>query len=224
MAATNLEEVLQSAGNVVELLRNQQTGPNVYPGVPAEYSNWRDEQQAWQQTCVLFDQSFHMAELAVEGRDALALLSGLGVHYELGEGHPLLGRRMPDLDLVTLQVLEAALTDYPGCVLMVTHDRFFLDKIATALFVFEGDGVVHRHEGGFELYRRLRERKEAEAAAEKAMQIATESAEHAQDLSDSMGREGEPFPPYDPRDTTSVCLAPSTCVRDLNFQPCGVFT
>jgi ABC transport system ATP-binding/permease protein len=70
-----------------------------------------------------------------------------------------------DLDLVTLQVLEAAIADYPGCVLMVTHDRFFLDKIATALFVFEGNGVVHRHEGNFELYRRLRERKDAEAAA-----------------------------------------------------------
>ncbi|HSJ23170.1 MAG TPA: ABC-F family ATP-binding cassette domain-containing protein [Longimicrobiales bacterium] len=73
-----------------------------------------------------------------------------------------------DLDLVTLQVLEAAIADYPGCVLMVTHDRFFLDKIATALFVFEGDGVVHRHEGNFELYRRLREQKEAAAAAEAA--------------------------------------------------------
>jgi ABC transport system ATP-binding/permease protein len=69
-----------------------------------------------------------------------------------------------DLDLVTLQVLEAALVDYPGCVLMVTHDRFFLDKIATALFVFEGDGLVHRHEGGFELYRRLREQRETQAA------------------------------------------------------------
>jgi ABC transport system ATP-binding/permease protein len=69
-----------------------------------------------------------------------------------------------DLDLVTLQVLEAALADYPGCVLMVTHDRFFLDKIATALFVFEGDGIVHRHEGGFDLYRRLREEREAAAS------------------------------------------------------------
>jgi ATP-binding cassette subfamily F protein uup len=69
-----------------------------------------------------------------------------------------------DLDLVTLQVLEAMLVDYPGCVLMVTHDRFFLDKIATALFVFEGNAVVHRHEGGFELYRRLREQREAETA------------------------------------------------------------
>ncbi|CAN5663416.1 ATP-binding cassette domain-containing protein [soil metagenome] len=81
-----------------------------------------------------------------------------------------------DLDLVTLQVLEAALVDYPGCVLMVTHDRFFLDKIATALFVFEGGGVVHRHEGGFELYRRLREQKEAAAAATAAALAANDTA------------------------------------------------
>ncbi len=78
-----------------------------------------------------------------------------------------------DLDLVTLQVLEAALVEYPGCVLMVTHDRFFLDKIATGLFVFEGNGVVHRHEGGFELYRRLREER---AAAESASSKSTSSS------------------------------------------------
>jgi len=56
-----------------------------------------------------------------------------------------------DLDLVTLQVLESVLADYPGCVLLVTHDRFFLDKIATGLIVFEGNGVLHRHAGGYEL-------------------------------------------------------------------------
>ena len=70
-----------------------------------------------------------------------------------------------DLDLVTLQVLESALADFGGCVLVVTHDRYFLDKVATGLLVFEGDGVVHRHEGGYDLYRRLREQREAEAAA-----------------------------------------------------------
>jgi ABC transport system ATP-binding/permease protein len=73
-----------------------------------------------------------------------------------------------DLDLLTLQVLESALADFPGCVLVVTHDRFFLDKIATALFVFEGNGVVHRHEGGYDLYRRLKEAREAERAADRA--------------------------------------------------------
>jgi ABC transport system ATP-binding/permease protein len=67
-----------------------------------------------------------------------------------------------DLDLVTLQVLESVLADFPGCVLMVTHDRFFLDKIATRLLVFEGEGEVHQHEGGYDLYRRLREQREAE--------------------------------------------------------------
>jgi ABC transport system ATP-binding/permease protein len=66
-----------------------------------------------------------------------------------------------DLDLVTLQVLESVIVEYPGCVLIVTHDRFFLDKIATALLVFEAGGVVHRHEGGYDLYRRLREQSES---------------------------------------------------------------
>lgn len=76
----SLEAVIESSGNVAELLRNQQTGPNAYPGVPAEYTNWRDEQRAWQQTCVLFNQSYHMADLLVEGPDALKLLTHLGVN------------------------------------------------------------------------------------------------------------------------------------------------
>jgi ABC transport system ATP-binding/permease protein len=70
-----------------------------------------------------------------------------------------------DLDLVTLQVLESVLADWAGCVLMVTHDRFFLDKVATGLIVFEGNGVLHRHAGNYDLYRRLQQQKEAEAAA-----------------------------------------------------------
>ncbi|HEX2208395.1 MAG TPA: ABC-F family ATP-binding cassette domain-containing protein [Longimicrobium sp.] len=75
-----------------------------------------------------------------------------------------------DLDLVTLQVLESVLAEWKGCVLMVTHDRFFLDKVATGLIVFEGNGVLHRHAGNYDLYRRLREQKEAEAAAAAAEQ------------------------------------------------------
>jgi glycine cleavage system aminomethyltransferase T len=76
----SLEDVLETATNPVELLRNSQAGPNVYPGVPAEFTNWRDEQQAWQSTCVLFNQSYHMADLAVEGPGALELLSQLAVN------------------------------------------------------------------------------------------------------------------------------------------------
>jgi glycine cleavage system aminomethyltransferase T len=76
----SLEDLLAAAANPVELLRNAPAGPNVYPGVPAEFTNWRDEQQAWQRTCVLFNLSYHMADLAVEGPDALELLSGLAVN------------------------------------------------------------------------------------------------------------------------------------------------
>jgi len=84
MSKKSLEDVLQAAGNPVTLLRNQQTGPNVYPGVPPEYTNWRDETQAWQKTCVLFNQSYHMADLLVEGPDALKLLTRLGVNSFTG--------------------------------------------------------------------------------------------------------------------------------------------
>ena len=80
MSVRSLEDVLRESGNPVHLLRNQKTGPNVYPGVPAEYTNWRDEQWAWQNTCVLFNQSYHMADLLVHGKDALKLLTYLGVN------------------------------------------------------------------------------------------------------------------------------------------------
>ena len=80
MSHRSLKDVLGAAESPVALLRNSQAGPNVYPGVPAEFTNWREEQQAWQQTCVLFNQSYHMADLAVEGPDALKLLSHLAVN------------------------------------------------------------------------------------------------------------------------------------------------
>ncbi len=80
MTGESLNTLLDQSGNIVELLRNQQTGPNAYPGVPAEYSNWRDEQRGWAQSCVLFNQSYHMVDLAVEGPDAFAMLNYLGVN------------------------------------------------------------------------------------------------------------------------------------------------
>ena len=57
MSEKTLQQKLDSSGNTVEFLRNQQTGPNVYPGVPAECSNWRNEQAAWANSAVLFNQS-----------------------------------------------------------------------------------------------------------------------------------------------------------------------
>jgi vanillate/3-O-methylgallate O-demethylase len=75
MSQRSLEELLQSAGNPVRLLRNSRIGAYVYPVVPTEFSNWRDEQSAWRKTAVLFDQSHHMAEITVKGPDALKLMS-----------------------------------------------------------------------------------------------------------------------------------------------------
>jgi glycine cleavage system aminomethyltransferase T len=80
MRDRSLQDLLGTVESPVELLRNSQAGPNVYPGVPAEFTNWRDEQKAWQTTCVLFNQSYHMADLAVSGPDARSLLSSLAVN------------------------------------------------------------------------------------------------------------------------------------------------
>src|SRR5580698_10989075 len=76
----SLQDLLQTVGNPVNMLRNSQIGAYVYPVVPTEYSNWRDEQRAWRETCVLFDQSHHMVEQYVEGPDALKLFSHLAIN------------------------------------------------------------------------------------------------------------------------------------------------
>src|ERR1700674_5410158 len=80
MSYQSLEEALQAAGSPVERLRNSQIGPYAFPVVRSEFTNWRDEQRAWKETCALFDQSHHMTDLYVEGPDALKLFSDLGVN------------------------------------------------------------------------------------------------------------------------------------------------
>ncbi len=72
-----------------------------------------------------------------------------------------------DLDLDTLQVLEDTLESFPGCVVLVTHDRYLLDKLATSLWVFEGDGRIHRHHGRWDAYLAHREGTRAEATRER---------------------------------------------------------
>jgi vanillate/3-O-methylgallate O-demethylase len=80
MSSQSLEALLQSVGNPVTLVRNSQIGPYVYPKVPGEFTNWRDEQHAWREACCLFDQSHHMTDLYVRGPDAIRLLSDTGVN------------------------------------------------------------------------------------------------------------------------------------------------
>jgi vanillate/3-O-methylgallate O-demethylase len=84
MSPRNLEEVLKAAGDTVGLLRNSQLGAYVYPVVAPEFSSWRDEQRAWRETAVLFDQSHHMVDLFIEGPDAGKLLSHLAINSFAG--------------------------------------------------------------------------------------------------------------------------------------------
>ncbi|MEP6960477.1 MAG: aminomethyl transferase family protein [Acidobacteriota bacterium] len=79
MKPQSLEDLLQTI-SPVDLLRNSQIGAYVYPVVPSEFTNWRDEQRAWRDSCVLFDQSHHMVDLYIEGPDALKLLNHLAIN------------------------------------------------------------------------------------------------------------------------------------------------
>lgn len=75
-----------------------------------------------------------------------------------------------DLDIVTLQVLEEYLQDFPGCVIVVSHDRYFMDKVVDHLLVFKGDGEIKDFPGNYTQYRlwsALESQKEAEARAAK---------------------------------------------------------
>lgn len=65
-----------------------------------------------------------------------------------------------DLDIVTLSVLEDFLTSFQGCLLVVTHDRYFMDKMVDHLFVFEGEGVVRDFPGNYTEYREKKEQEE----------------------------------------------------------------
>jgi len=64
-----------------------------------------------------------------------------------------------DLDVATLRILEDAIEDFPGCILVISHDRWFLDRIATHILAFEGDSQVVWFEGNYQDYERDRKRR-----------------------------------------------------------------
>ena len=84
-----------------------------------------------------------------------------------------------DLDIQTLQVLEEYLQDFAGCVIVVSHDRYFMDKVVDHLLVFKGEGEILDFPGNYTQYRdwiRLQEKDEAEKAAAAAKTTASNSA------------------------------------------------
>ncbi len=96
-----------------------------------------------------------------------------------------------DLDLVSLQKLEEFLLGFGGCLIVVSHDRFFMDKLSDHYFIFEGDGVIKDHHGTYMEYRQAREAEEAErkrrereaAEASKPAKLKPDTAEKPDKLS-----------------------------------------
>jgi ATP-binding cassette subfamily F protein uup len=83
-----------------------------------------------------------------------------------------------DLDIVTLSVLEDFLASFQGCVLIVTHDRYFMDKLVDHLFVFEGNGVVRDFTGNYTEYRDRKDQEDKAIAS--GQMIVTEKKEPEQ--------------------------------------------
>jgi len=77
-----------------------------------------------------------------------------------------------DLDIVTLNVLENFLMDYPGCLMVVSHDRYFMDKIVDHLFVFRGDGIIEDFPGNYSDFRAYED--SAEPAKKELSSVNTE--------------------------------------------------
>ncbi|MBB83697.1 MAG: energy-dependent translational throttle protein EttA [Deltaproteobacteria bacterium] len=73
-----------------------------------------------------------------------------------------------DLDLMTLRVLEESLSEYPGCAIVITHDRYFLDRVATHILGFEGDAIVEFCSGSWDFYVEQREKRWAEKGGAKS--------------------------------------------------------
>ncbi len=71
-----------------------------------------------------------------------------------------------DLDTETLAALEEALEDFAGCAIVISHDRMFLDRLATHILAFEGDSHVEWFEGNFEAYEEDKRRRLGAEAAE----------------------------------------------------------
>jgi ATP-binding cassette subfamily F protein uup len=82
-----------------------------------------------------------------------------------------------DLDLPTLSVLENFLMDFPGCLIIISHDRYFMDRIVDHLFVFEGNGVIRDFPGNYAEYREEQASKEIDTVKIKSQIISTKEVE-----------------------------------------------
>ncbi len=76
----SLDQTMADAGGPVSLLRRSALGPYIFPVIPAEFTNWRDEVRAWKDSCALLEQSYHMTELRLRGPEIIQLLAEISVN------------------------------------------------------------------------------------------------------------------------------------------------
>ncbi len=136
-----------SGGNDVIMLGKREVSSRAYCG----WFNFRgsDQQKKVGQLSGGERNRVHLAKMLKEGGNLM-----------------LLDEPTNDLDVETLSSLEAALEDFPGCAVVISHDRFFLDRIATHILAFEGDSHVEWFEGNFEAYEEDKRRRLGDAAVE----------------------------------------------------------
>ena len=105
-----------------------------------------------------------------------------------------------DFDIFTMNILEQFLMNYEGCLLLVSHDRYFMDKCADTLFILEDDGSISGFVGKCSEYVEYREEKRKEEQNKQALRAATEPAERVADktgaskASEDLGAQGETSP------------------------------
>ena len=140
---TVFEEI--SGGNDVIKLGNREVQSRAYVG----WFNFKgpDQQKKVGQLSGGERNRVHLAKVLMSGANLL-----------------LLDEPTNDLDVETLSSLEAALEDFPGCAVIISHDRFFLDRIATHILSFEGDSHVEWFEGNFQDYEEDKKRRLGEDA------------------------------------------------------------
>ncbi|MCB0650544.1 MAG: ABC-F family ATP-binding cassette domain-containing protein [Saprospiraceae bacterium] len=136
--------LLEEDKRVIEVIRN------IAEYIPLENGRKLTAEQALEQ--FLFDrkkQQVYVSKLSGGERRRLYLLTVLMKNPNF----LILDEPTNDLDIITLNILEEFLLAFPGCVIIVSHDRYFLDKLADHLFIFEGNGKIRDFNGNYTDYR-----------------------------------------------------------------------
>ena len=126
-----------------------------------EFGNGRISVRAYLKRFLFPDHRIGVKVKALSGGERSRLL--LAKVLKRGGNFLILDEPTNDLDLPTLRVLEEALMSFPGCVLVVSHDRYFLNRVCNGILAFEDDGTVAFSEGDFDYYLEKKERVEAAA-------------------------------------------------------------